>query len=419
MQLRWSSRRAMSKRGRPRVGPATRHGFNLLEVLIAMFVLTIGMLGVAAAVSMGNFLAVRALIADRAAAVGRNALAEVRAREMLDPRGWTAPDGTPVLPINDLDAPLPLGDAPGGKAGEAFCIDPLYIAWTLQANGLQPHLDRFPFYDPNTMLTMSRVTLNWAPPDSADYFGRLFRAEDDLLFENAALSRPRMLFRAAGVNAVPLPAMAWESPPGPPLRADCQGLYSWMVTVVPMAAPGVPARNQKYAVSVVVFRNRDMTWRDDPTAEAPAERAATVNFLGQGIGGGDVRLSFNPQAGQDGFAALDVAEGQWLLLGGMLPSNPPDPPRKVFVWYRVLSAGETYGPATHPHPFGGDSARYYRELTLAGPDWNLNWNAPGGTDSDGDGILLEAQAVILPNVYGVYTETVEPDRSAPWSFRRQ
>lgn len=408
MQRRWSSRRAMSKRRRPRVGPAARYGFNLLEVLIAMFVLTIGMLGVAAAVSMGNFLAVRTLIADRTAAVGRNALAEVRTREMLNPRTWTAPDGTPLLPINNLNAALP--------AGEAFCIDPLYIAWTLQASGLQPHLDRFPFYDPTATLTMSRVSLNWAPPNSADYFGRLLRAEDDLLFENAVLSRPRMLFRSAGVNAVPLPSMAWESPPAPLIRADFQGMYSWMVTVVPAAAPGVPAGNQKYAVSVVVFRNRDMTWRDDPTAEAPAERVATVNFLGQGIGGGDVRLSFNPQPGQDGFAALDVAEGRWLLLGGILPSNPP---RKVFVWYRVLSAGEIYGPATHPHPFGGDSARYYRELTLAGPDWNLNWNAASGIDSDGDGISLEAQAVILPNVYGVYTETVEPDRLAPWSFRMQ
>lgn len=404
MRRRWSSRRVRSGRIRPRIVPVSRHGFNLLEVLIAMFVLTIGMLGVAAAVSMGNFLAVRTLIADRTAAVGRNALAEVRVREILNPRTWVNPDGTPVLPINDPDAALP--------PGEAFCIDPLYIAWTLQATGLQPHLGRFPFYDPNTLLTMSRVTLNWAPPNSADYFGRVFRAEDDLLFESAILSRPRLIFRAAGA----MPPMPGELPPGSPIRADSQGMYSWMVTVVPTVTPGVSAGSQKYAVSVVVFRNRDMTWRDDPTAEAPAERVATVNFMGLGIGGGDVRLSFTSQPGQDGFAALDVAEGQWLLLGGrgILPSNPE---RKVFAWYRVLSPGQTYGPAGHPHPFGGDPNRYYRELTLAGPDWNLNWNAAGGVDTDGDGVSLEAQAVILPNVYGVYTETVEPDRLAPWSFR--
>lgn len=402
MRRCWSSRRVRSGRIRPRIVPVTRDGFNLLEVLIAMFVLTIGMLGVAAAVSMGNFLAVRSLIADRTAAVGRNALAEVRVREVLHPRTWVAPDGTPVLPINNPNAALP--------PGEAFCIDPLYIAWTLQATGLQTHLDRFPFYDPNTSLTMSRVTLNWAPPNSADYFGRVFRAEDDLLFESAILSRPRLIFRAAGA----MPPMPGELPPGSPIRADSQGMYSWMVTVVPTVTPGVSAGSQKYAVSVVVFRNRDMTWRDDPTAEAPAERVATVNFMGLGIGGGDVRLSFTPQPGQDGFAALDVAEGQWVLLGGILPSNPP---RKVFAWYRVLSPGQTYGPAGHPHPFGGDPNRYYRELTLAGPDWNLNWNAAGGVDTDGDGVSLEAQAVILPNVYGVYTEIVEPDRLTPWSFR--
>ncbi|GAB4133967.1 type IV pilus modification PilV family protein [Thermopirellula anaerolimosa] len=408
MRRRCFHRREMFGRNGPRVALATRSGFNLLEVLIAMFVLTIGMLGVAAAVSMGNFLAVRTLIADRTAAVGRNALAEVRVREVLNARTWVLPDGSPLLPVNNPNAAL--------SPGEAYCIDPLFIAWTLQASGPQPDLDRFPYYDPTTVLTMNRVTLNWAPPNSADYYGRLFRAEDDLLFENGALSRPRMLFRAAGVNAVALPAMAWETPPGPPVRPDFQGMYSWMVTVVPTVTPGVSSDSQKYSVSVVVFRNRDMTWRDDPTAEAPSERVAAVNFLGQGIGGGDVRLSFTPQGGQDGFAALDVAEGQWLLLAGRLPSNPP---RKVFAWYRVLSPGETYGPADHPHPFGGDPNRYYRELTLAGPDWNLNWNSTSGIDSDGDGILLEAQAVILPNVYGVYTETVEPDRAAPWSFRTQ
>jgi len=409
VNIRRSSQSMLALRTRGGAVAPARRGFSLLEVLIAMFVLTIGMLGVAAAVSMGNFLAVRTLIADRTAAVGRNALAEVRVREMLNPRTWAAPDGTPVLPVNAPTAPLPLG--------EAFCIDPLYIAWTLRSGGATPNLDRFPFYDPTTsVLTMRRVTLNWAPPNSADYYGRLFRGEDDLLVETAALSRPRMLFRAAGANAVPFPAMAWETLPGTPIRADSQGMYSWMVTVVPTVTPGVAAGQQKYAVSVVVFRNRDMTWRDDPTAEAPAERVTTVNFLGQGIAGGDVRLSFNPQAGQDGFAALDVTEGQWLLLCGRLPATPP---RNIFVWYRIVSPGETYGPAGHPHPFGGDPNRYYRELTLAGPDWNLNWNAASGTDTDADGVTLEAQAVILPNVQGVYTEVVEPDRLAPWSFRVQ
>ncbi|MBC7337359.1 MAG: prepilin-type N-terminal cleavage/methylation domain-containing protein, partial [Clostridia bacterium] len=81
---------------RPELSPAgKRGGFSLLEVLIAMFILTVGMLGIAAVVVIGNMSAMRALIADRTATVGRNALSEVRVREWLEPVRWLTVQGSP------------------------------------------------------------------------------------------------------------------------------------------------------------------------------------------------------------------------------------------------------------------------------------------------------------------------------------
>ncbi|MGQ9506120.1 MAG: hypothetical protein ACUVQR_14550, partial [Thermogutta sp.] len=62
---------------------------------------------------------------------------------------------------------------------------------------------------------------------------------------------------------------------------------------------------------------------------------------------------------------------------------------------------------------------YYRELTVVGPDWNPAWFLQTNNDTDGDGISLEAQAVLCTNVYGVYTEVVDPDILSRWSVSMQ
>lgn len=384
----------------PRTHSGGRAAFSLLEVLIAMFILTVGMLGIAAVVVIGNASALRALVADRVASVGRNALADARTREMLDPTRWINVDGSPVVPSRD--APLPIG--------EAFCIDPLFIAAvTNQAGGLPaPELGRFP-YDPTpTVLSMRRVSVNVAVNPTQPqlvlsnrrFWERLCVAEDDLVFDSTALSRPRLVFRTDAGKIMAVPTLPGETPAGNPLYPDYQGMYSWMVTVVPQV-PGVPSVSQSYLVSAVIFRNRNLLWRDDSTADVPGERVATANFLS----GTDWRLSVPMVAvgTRDADEYLGVREGQYLLLAGRAQTggNPPQF-HDVFLWYRVVAAGE----------LASNGTLYQREVTVAGPDWNPGWCL----DIDGDGNSREAWAILCTNVYGVYTEVMGAEALSRWSW---
>lgn len=385
-----------------------RAAFSLLEVLIAMFILTVGMLGIAAVVVIGNASALRAMVADRVANVGRNVLADVRTREWLDATRWLNVDGSHVVPHRD--APLPIG--------EAFCIDPLYIAAvTSQPGGVPLDLGFFPYEkivtyeDPlnptnETIWNMRRVSVNVAsnPSDpqpvlrNRRFWERLCVAEDDLVFDLTALSRPRLVFRTDAGKIMAIPTLPGETPAGNPLYPDYQGMYSWMVTVVPQV-PGVPSVSQSYLVSAVIFRNRNLLWRDDSTADVPGERVAIATFLESG----DLRLTV-PNFGvvtHDPSEYLRIAEGQYLLLGGRAqPKVDPDRPRKIFLWYRVIAASE-------PTPKVPIS-----EVTVAGPDWNPGWCL----DIDGDGNSREAWAILCTNVYGVYTEVMGAEALSRWSW---
>ncbi|WP_347242780.1 prepilin-type N-terminal cleavage/methylation domain-containing protein [Thermogutta sp.] len=397
---------------RPERSPAgKRGGFSLLEVLIAMFILTVGMLGIAAVVVIGNMSAMRALIADRTAVVGRNALSEVRVRDWLDPVRWVTVQGSPV--VSSRDQPLPVG--------ESFCIDPLYIAQINNGQGavpnaLSPDLARFPYNPPGTAVSMQRITVNIAANPNApanvqailmnpQIWKRIVVSEDDLVFDPSRLSRPRLLFRTDTGAAVPLPPLPGDTGSGNPLYADYQGMYSWMITVVPQV-PRIPSGTQKYLVSAVVFRDRNFLWRDDPTVEVPGERVATANFLG----GGDLRLSIPASRVKDAAQAdeyLRVPEGQYLLLAGraLVSSNPPVM-QNVFLWYRVVASGDLVN----------QNQNYFREVTVAGPDWNIAWCVQTNNDTDGDGVPVETQAVLCTNVYGVYTEVIDPEVLSRASF---
>ena len=397
---------------RPERSPAgKRGGFSLLEVLIAMFILTVGMLGIAAVVVIGNMSAMRALIADRTAVVGRDALSEVRVRDWLDPVRWVTVQGSPV--VSSRDQPLPVG--------ESFCIDPLYIAQINNGQGavpnaLSPDLARFPYNPPGTAVSMQRITVNIAANPNApanvqailmnpQIWKRIVVSEDDLVFDPSRLSRPRLLFRTDTGAAVPLPPLPGDTGSGNPLYADYQGMYSWMITVVPQV-PRIPSGTQKYLVSAVVFRDRNFLWRDDPTVEVPGERVATANFLG----GGDLRLSIPASRVKDAAQAdeyLRVPEGQYLLLAGraLVSSNPPVM-QNVFLWYRVVASGDLVN----------QNQNYFREVTVAGPDWNIAWCLQTNNDTDGDGVPVETQAVLCTNVYGVYTEVIDPEVLSRASF---
>ena len=67
-----------------------RKGVSLLEVLAAIGVLSIGMLGLAAPLPIGRYTLSEATKADRAGQCGRAALHDVIVRRMLDPNNWNS-----------------------------------------------------------------------------------------------------------------------------------------------------------------------------------------------------------------------------------------------------------------------------------------------------------------------------------------
>lgn len=93
---------------------AARRGVTLLEVLAAMFVLTIGLLGMAALLPVGRFEVAEAQKLDRGAALGRAAFRDLQVRGFLRPEMWLNP--VPGTSGTNLERFVvqPLG--PGGLA---------------------------------------------------------------------------------------------------------------------------------------------------------------------------------------------------------------------------------------------------------------------------------------------------------------
>ena len=91
-----------------------RRGISLLEVLAAIGVLSVGLLGLAALLPIGIFTIGEATKADRAGQCGRAALRDIVVRRMLDSSYWTRkPRQLAVVPHRSAGAEPPSG--PDGR----------------------------------------------------------------------------------------------------------------------------------------------------------------------------------------------------------------------------------------------------------------------------------------------------------------
>lgn len=370
-----------------------RRGVSLLEVLVSMFIILFGLLGVAALLEVGRSESGVATRHDRALACGRSGLAEVRLRRMHDPNNWLA--------LYDANNPYP------GWAGtppppnwyavptyesnlehyQVYAIDPLYIARFSSENpGATPaqiafNTARFP-YGAGAPLWMGRCSLSGVSVgQSFPGFDRLFTWPDDQVFDlpKDPQQRPTRQLDALGVG-------------------QFEGNYSWLATICPAPTEAglVTANKTHFEVSVVVFYQRDFT---PPMAAAdpnkPGERWLTVFFAGAGVDGGDVVLQKGPADPPDW---LDVRENDWIFLGGWQTATDFTPSmRKIFKWYRVIAV-ESQNPNT-PN---------VRRATLTGQDWSPNWRAD--TNADGSISALDgSMGVVCSGVVDVYTQLMELD----------
>lgn len=409
----------IANRKRPILLPRKRRGVSLLEVLISIFVLMVGLLGVAALIPAARFHMAESIKADRAAACGRTVLQEVKIRGWLNPRMWRCPDGTATGAAVVVNGNL--------LPARVYAIDPLFIAY----NNGSAITAAFPYLsapaEGNRLYggwEMMRVTFSMPTTNTImplPVAERLCRWHDDLLFVSSSDpdDRPRQMEAVdlfPGVANDDLVRIPWpirgtdgvtldaDDPPQP-LFAESQGDYSWLLTVTPigdvlMLDPDGDGTNMpyiditrpiSYSVSVVIFHRRELrcpTSRSD-AGGTPAERMITqVSFPGGGLSGGDAILRDDEDSSgvHHPVGYLDVKEKDWLMVPYLAHTDPTSDQRpSPFEWYRVvLTSGEA---------FDAGSKRWHRYVTLEGRDWPFDYN----------------NAALFSNIISVFTATYSPE----------
>jgi hypothetical protein len=371
-----------------------RGGVSLLEVLISIFVILIGMLGVAAVIPAGRAELVEAAKADRSSACGASAEQFLQTSAYFDPRLWIYCAGS----CSRLIPPSQSGSVPGsgailfaGSGAGPFVVDPLYYAKQF-ALGNTTNLYVFPIPSGGTPPTIrvsypATTTTPWPQPLAE----RFFLCQDDLVIPmpKDRAERPRQFMTDS--SATPLnAAVPWYAADGPSaaktpyLLRQVQGDYSWMCTVTPLAMQPDFANSgtnylnvgvgEYYSISVAVFYKRSLN-ADSTTSADTGEPVGTATFVSSpSLGGGDVTLTAtNP-------AWLDVKPNEWILLGGYTSLTPA---RYILRWYRIVALGDITGTT--------------RMATLAGPDLDIA-NPAGG---------LTADVVLYRGVIDVHTTTMK------------
>jgi hypothetical protein len=331
---------------------------SLMEVLISIFILSIGLLGIAALIPIGKMAMKETDKSDRTGACGRAALHDLKVRNLLNTT-WSPGAGyllnslvTPrssnghgyICTVAGTSGttepawPTTLGStvSDGGVTtwkdiGAVFAVDPLGV-WS----GLTANLGGG---------TVPRVGLNAIT--SATLADQVFRGGDDLIFV-----RPEEMKSGA--------PPAGTRPVAPTIGAS-EGKSSWFMTVAPSAIqPGL------YGVSVVVCNQRVLTQTGtQPDGERVAPTTGVLNYATPSYGGNIVTCAGDIVSGPPA-----IKNGSWVLLYSTGANAQ-------YTWYRVVHAG-----------YDGTNSN----ITLVGPDWYGNG---------------AAYIVVVDGVTGVYTETVQ------------
>ena len=438
---------------RRRVVTARRRGVSLIEVLVAVFVLTFGLMGIAMVIPAGRHQMIEAAKSDRGSACGRAVINDMQIRGWLDPNGW-----------QQIRRTAPLGAAVNGQViyGDTYLLDPAFFRASLAAGN--PMVQFFPYSRYSSEQKPMRrpwperaLARRVSPLISQAIADRITTWADDLVFSlDGDAQRPRQFFQwdngeGAAYPVLPGDGAAVTVGTDQPARRTNEGKFSWAAMVTPLvsarydgtwvdAPPPTPypmintSGIARFEVSVVVFYRRNFycpitselapsTGVADINTETVRERSVYARLDGGGIGGGDVLL-FIPGDGTNSTdlptSYLNVRKNQWIMLKGLDRAGAIEVPASsgnwyqptVCKWYRVVGVDEVFPDGNMPAPEitdPTDSTKTItgrgRYVTLAGPDWNLDTvpSAPEAFDSQ----LDIAEAAIVDDVVGVYTTVIE------------
>lgn len=444
---------------------ASRSGISLTEVLIAMGILTVGLLGVAAVFPVAGFYMQKGETADRGSAIAQAAFNELLSRGMLNPELWLTmvptsgnqPNttfnvdnkGNPnTLNRGSFTRPFAaaLREAQGRNSswnaseftkhfGGGFVIDPLgvgaFAAIPGEGNLLSNRIAMpFPssfvwwfngssngypwspwsgqYNSPLRRVTLRDQVTGWQFSDAmAD---RMFRSPDDLSLElPAGQDKPSQ-------QPIDLADLDRDGKATDPLARRSRGDYSWLATIVPstpqgfMALANGPAGNS-YEVSVVVFykRNLPSSLPTDPVDAdnvAAEERMVASRIVSTGLSGGEILLqrhSRDPASIRES-PFENLKAGRWIVLCGPHPSSTDARPLFVARWYKVLSIEkEVNGIITDP--------ANQRLVTVRGPQWP--WQ-PAANLNDSNHLSNNLCVSIIPGAVAVHARTVKIEGNSVW-----
>lgn len=347
-----------------------KRGVTIIEVLFAIMVVAIGILGGLSLLTAAGRQAGKARTADASATSATAALADFSTREMNRPANWLA--WNPVAGAYQPYAPA---------FGECICIDPRFVATNSATPADSLAAANFPFNDPGDAttpraymrrLTLDQMTVIFATLPNGQQMpiqvpsglpmGKLladsiFTFADDLNYD-----RDEDQSKVAG--------QVYDATTSP-MRRQTKGELSWLATLTPRLERYGIIPTTEYVLSVVVFNQRpsDLAGTEERRVDVPS-------MPGGGVTGGEVLLSYtvppplpaNPQEAAD--ERLHIHTNDWILLAGLSPhTNPavavPGNPAgqvPVFQWYRVSDVE----PDTDWNPATSTGQKY---VTIAGRDW--------------------------------------------------
>jgi|GEM_PF-3153840 len=423
-------------------------GISLIEVLISMFVLLFGLMGVAAIIPVGNHYVVEGEKSDLGAGLAQNAFEELKARGALRTNAWVyagdPPGNESINPANPappypVEFPLVISDLGANSGnynivdtnvlpGRAFVIDPMGAAAGFEA-GLADR-DVFPYYNLNAQAVNVGMPIPWQAafserrwpvrrvtlpiPDSTGVLAfngmpkvvaeTIFRLRDDLSVDQPDKNDVPSIQRwdTADTNNTPD-----DLTDDLPLRRQYKGDYSWLATIVPETTSDLeslqPAHtasgNIHYDVSVVVFRKRD----DTPSVDS--ERVIQAELLQ----GGELVIystSGTPAKEEVDAAVEDIRPGNWISLMGVNQTTGDF----VMKWYRILSMDDE---TTLFYVATEDSDQQARRMMLIGPDWPAPISALVGT---GVQAIPNLRAGLFPGAISVVTKPLLMEKESLWSL---
>lgn len=375
-----------------------RNGITLIEVMFAMGVMLIGLLGIASVIPVAANYARQTLENDIGTVYASRGLSLIKSAEYVEPDKLVRINEEVDPPTASTFLTGATFSEPGGFAiGNnipAFCIDPWFLSQATRPDvsagfrdvggGVNAfHASVFPYYDTEYSPAVSPNGTTM-PTGNASQFPRLWRVYPEIVKGNAALSAKiagamQHVFQSEDALSMEFPEDATLYPQqntytsqvgatsNVAVRRLAEGHYSWIATVTPSTTVRAAGAMK---LSVVIIRDRvfvphpsstqsplnytvsGTNAASNPTNERLALVNAAIGFVG-GLGGSVV-----VEASID--MADDIKVGQWVMLSQrrMIPLSDP----AVHVWYEVNNVSEVT-------PSTSFSGGWKRTVSLSGPDW--------------------------------------------------